>query len=354
MPEIPSFNKGFWNTARVGWFLAVEQVRRSSRGTTALIIFIMVLTFLNLVVVSGLLIGLISGSVSAYREGYSGEMIITTATGRDYIEHSQDLVAFLTADPKVRVVSARYAVGGTILGTLNQNPGKNERPNQIAIYVTGVDVNKEERTTGFSRFIIKGSNLNPDETDGILIGANMIRKYSSFADANIPGLDFLRDVDVGSRVRVMLAGNDGEKITKDYFVRGILKSKVDQVSTRAFITADELKRLLPTNKDEYQEIAVRTDPAYAPTLVARAKTIAGPSEARIQTSDESIPSFLRDIESTMVVLGNALSSIALVVATITVFIVIYINAVTKRKYIGIMKGIGIDPGAIQLSYVLQA
>ena len=44
---------------RVGWFLAVRQMRRSSKWTTALIIFIMVLTFLNLVVVSGLLLGLI-------------------------------------------------------------------------------------------------------------------------------------------------------------------------------------------------------------------------------------------------------------------------------------------------------
>ncbi len=75
---------------------------------------------------------------------------------------------------------------------------------------------------------------------------------------------------------------------------------------------------------------------------------------RVQTSSEAIPSFLRDIETTMGVLGNALSSIALVVASITIFIVIYINAVTKRKFIGIMKGIGISPLAVQFSYVYQA
>src|SRR3990167_5101410 len=76
--------------------------------------------------------------------------------------------------------------------------------------------------------------------------------------------------------------------------------------------------------------------------------------ARVQTTDEAIPSFLRDVETTFGILGNALSSIALVVASITVFIVVFINAVTKRKFIGIMKGIGISPLAIEVSYILQA
>jgi ABC-type lipoprotein release transport system permease subunit len=43
-----------------------------------------------------------------------------------------------------------------------------------------------------------------------------------------------------------------------------------------------------------------------------------------------------------------------VVTTITIFIVIFINAVTRRKFIGIMKGIGIEPRAIQAAYVFQA
>jgi ABC-type antimicrobial peptide transport system permease subunit len=34
--------------------------------------------------------------------------------------------------------------------------------------------------------------------------------------------------------------------------------------------------------------------------------------------------------------------------------VIFINAVTRRKYIGILKGIGVTSGAIEFSYVLQS
>jgi ABC-type antimicrobial peptide transport system permease subunit len=44
----------------------------------------------------------------------------------------------------------------------------------------------------------------------------------------------------------------------------------------------------------------------------------------------------------------------LIVGAITIFIVIYVNAITRRKYIGILKGIGISVNAIKISYVIQA
>ena len=53
-------------------------------------------------------------------------------------------------------------------------------------------------------------------------------------------------------------------------------------------------------------------------------------------------------------LGNILSSIGLVVASITIFIVIFINAITRRKFIGILKGIGINEKAIEVSYIMQS
>ena len=53
-------------------------------------------------------------------------------------------------------------------------------------------------------------------------------------------------------------------------------------------------------------------------------------------------------------LGAGFSSIGLVVASITIFIVIFINALTRRKYIGIMKGIGITGKAIEISYIFQS
>lgn len=368
----PLFIQRFIRATRVGWFLAYRQIRRTGVGTTSLIIFIMVLTFINLVAVSGLLVGLIAGSFLQYNESYSGDVIITSAPGRTYIENSQNLLGFLDNHPRVQAVSPRYATGVTVLGSLTTLPTKDEKTNSSAGRIVGYDPLREESVTNFSRLVEYGEPLQPGDTGYILIGANLLEKYSSFADANIPGLDFLKDVDVGSRVRVTLAGSSEQApnsrpraretnvteapqvVSKEFIVKGIVKSKVDEVSVRMFVLDEELKRMLPINNLQYQEIAIITDDGYAEQLVRDVDNFMGNYDARIQTSEDSVPSFLRDIETTMALLGNALSSIALIVATITVFIVIFINAITKRKYIGIMKGIGISPSAIQISYVLQA
>ncbi len=352
--KLKQIERDYFHALRVGWFLAFRQIKRSGKGLTGLIIFIMLLTFLNLVVVSGLLLGLISGSFVQFRESYSGEVIVTAAEGRDYIENSPALVTFLEHHPKVTAISPRYSAGATVHGTLDRLPEKNERPNNLTLRVTGIDLDREEAVTRFSRFIRYGEHLSQGEEGYMLIGANLLKKYSAFADANIPGLNLLENVDIGSRVKVTIARKDGEVISKDFIIKGVVKSKVDEISTRMFITDRELKRMLPINQEQLQEIAIRTDYKYAPRLVTEIQNFMGSYASRVQTSDDAIPSFLRDIETTMGVLGNALSSIALVVATITIFIVIFINAVTKRKFIGIMKGIGISPGAIQFSYLLQA
>ncbi len=237
---------------------------------------------------------------------------------------------------------------------MDRLPQKDEKPNRAGISLVGLDPTTEEKVTQFSRFIIKGEPLREGDAQGILIGANMLKKYSSFADANIPGLTFLDNVDIGSRVRVTINSASGNPVTKDFYLRGIVKSKVDEISTRAFILNDEMRRLLPVNKLEYQEFAIRTKPFRDNALIADLQEFIGDDLPRIQTSEAAIPSFLRDIEATMGLLGNALSLIGLVVATITIFIVIFINAFTKRKFIGIMKGVGISPTAIEFSYVFQA
>jgi putative ABC transport system permease protein len=53
-------------------------------------------------------------------------------------------------------------------------------------------------------------------------------------------------------------------------------------------------------------------------------------------------------------LGTLMGSIGLVVASITVFIVIFVNTLTRRKFIGILKGIGITSKSIEYSYIIQS
>jgi len=103
------------------------------------------------------------------------------------------------------------------------------------------------------------------------------------------------------------------------------------------------------------EVALKLAKGVAPESVRDALLARGAGgQAKVQTFEEAQPKFLKDIISTFNMLGTAFSSIGLVVASITIFIVVFINAITRRKFIGILKGIGITGHAIEISYVFQS
>src|SRR3989338_2397996 len=100
--------RNFLTSLKLGVFLALRQVKRSSKGTTALIIFIMMLTFLNLVVVRGVLVGLIQSSTDLFKEKYAGEVIISNLPKKSYIENSPSILEIIKGMPWIEVYSARY------------------------------------------------------------------------------------------------------------------------------------------------------------------------------------------------------------------------------------------------------
>ena len=92
MPKKHGFFQKLGIDITVGIFLAKRELKRANKWTTSLIVFVMLLTFLNLVVVSGILVGLIQGSVDAQRGRHSSDMIVTVLTKKTYIEQSQSLI----------------------------------------------------------------------------------------------------------------------------------------------------------------------------------------------------------------------------------------------------------------------
>lgn len=341
--------KNWINILSVGWFLAKRQIKGSNRSTTFLIIFIMTLTFLNLVVVSGILVGLIEGGSRANKEQYTGDLIVTTPSGKNYIENTYEMESTLASMPSVSALSTRYIESGQIEANYKTRRDFDDVQDIVGTQIVGLDLADEDELTGLSNFVTEGEPLNQAESGKILIGANLLYRYSSgFGDfwASLDG------VFPGDEVRVTL----GDK-TKIFIVKGIADTKVDAVSLRAFITREDFLRLVDRPGLDANEISVRLDPnaMTTPTQVKNNLVKLGfADDGKIQTFEEAIPEFLNQIKIAFALLGNVIGAIGIVVASITIFIVIYINAVTRRKYIGIMKGIGISEKAIEFSYVLQS
>jgi ABC-type antimicrobial peptide transport system permease subunit len=142
--------------------------------------------------------------------------------------------------------------------------------------------------------------------------------------------------------------------TKEVTIIGVIKNK-GEFDQRIVMLDSSLRTLIGRSDYNVDEVAIKIKKGVDPQIVKDALITSGVGKnARVQTSDEALPKFLKDIKATFGLLGNVVGSIGLVVASITIFIVIYINAITRRKFIGIMKGIGIDSRAIEFSYILQS
>ena len=331
---------------RIGFFLATRALRRASLWTTGLIIGVMILTFLNLVVVSGILVGLLEGAVVAVRTQYTSDIIISSLNDKKYIENSPNLLSLIGTLPEVRAYTARYREAGVVEANYKTRKDT-DKPNTANAMMVGINPAKEDSVTGIGGSIVEGSFLTPDDYDKVVIGGYLLKQYFP---VETPGFTTLENVGVGTKIRMSVGA-----VTREVTVKGILKSKVDEVSMRAYMVDSQFRSLIGRNDGNVAEIALKVAPGADPravrdTLLARGAGI----NAKVQTYEDAQPKFLKDMIATFGMLGTAFSSIGLVVASITIFIVVFINAITRRKFIGILKGIGIHGRAIEVSYVFQS
>jgi ABC-type antimicrobial peptide transport system permease subunit len=133
---------------------------------------------------------------------------------------------------------------------------------------------------------------------------------------------------------------------------------VDEIDARVFMIDRVARQFINRSDINFNEIAVKLkvgatidDAAYVKSILVRNGF---EDNAKIQTWEEAQPKFLKDIAATFGLLGNLIGTIGLAVASITIFIVIFVNAITRRKFIGILKGIGISAKAIEVSYIIQS
>ncbi len=249
--------------------------------------------------------------------------------------------------PGLRAYSARYTSGGSLQADYREVLLKDEQPNSVGAQIIGVDPVKENIVTNISSLVVEGSYLEPTDTESIVAGSFLFRKYNA---NEFPGLTTLKDVEVGSRVLLKIGEN-----SKEYTLKGILKSKVGEVDGAVFMLDSEFRKLTGRTDYNVNQIAISLVPGTSPDVAKAALIAAGVDKnGRVQTAAEAIPQFLDQIKTTFGLLGNAISAIGLVVAAITIFIVIFVNAITRRRYIGILKGIGIEPRAIIISYIIQS
>ncbi len=337
----------FFRNVRVGWFLAKRDIRRANTWTTLLIMSVMTLTFLNLVVVSGILIGLIQGSEDAQKKYAIGDIVISPFLNKSFIDQTQVVSDIVKTIPGYKNHTIRYTGSAFVESNYRKTINPGEKKDGAGGSLLGIDPIGEEKFSGISKFVIRGSYLSPTDQDSVLIGKNLLYEFTPI---EAPGFQTLKDISIGSRVKITVGD-----ISKEYYVKGILSSKVDTFDTSIVALDSEVRKLTGRNDLNAGTIAIQllpgTDLSFAKNFLVENGV---DKFGRVQTAEEAFPKFLKDIKNTFGILGSAISGIGLVVASITIFIVIFVNAITRRRFIGILKGVGINKNAILYSYIYQA
>ena len=347
MKDRTVIENSFSQNAAVGWFLAKRDIKHANKWTTMLIVFVMTLTFLNLIVVSGILIGLIQGSEDAQKKYAIGDIVISAFLNRSAIEQTPRVEEVVRTMPGYKDHTVRYGGSARVESNYRDTVKPGDKRDGVGGSLLGIDPVQEERFSGISKFVIRGSYLGSTDQDSVLIGKNLLYEFTPI---EAPGFQTLKNASVGQRIKITVGDS-----SKEYFIKGILSSKVDEFDTSVVALSSEVRKLTGRTDLNAGTIAIQLKPGTDPSFAKEFLLQSGVGDfGRVQTAEEAFPKFLKDIKATFGILGSAISAIGLVVASITIFIVIFVNAITRRRYIGILKGIGINKKAILYSYVYQA
>lgn len=331
----------------VGKFLAIRELKRNNPWSTALIIFVMSLTFFNMVLMGGILIGLADGMMTSFKTYYSSDILIKPASQNVSISQSSMLDSLIKSLPSYKALSKRYTVAAILENENKVKIKETDIGQRVSGTIVGINPSEEDAVTGLSTQIINGEFLNDYDTEGIVLGKGLLAEYSKGSSTE----SRLEGVVIGSRLKLIIGASNME-VT----VKGIIDTGNTTVDNRIFMLESTMRALINNQSLNVNEMAVLLHP-NADSKEAKGYIMDNfpyNTDIIVETADETLPKAISDMKKTFSMLGNIVGVISLIVGAITIFIVIFVNAITRRKYIGIMKGIGISARAIEISYIIQS
>lgn len=327
---------------KTAFFIAYKTITKGHKSTVALIIFILSLSFFNLMFVSGFLYGFSDGIMKSMINNSTAHIIIMPQeepSRKDLILNQDSVRAEIQTIPGIIGTTRHYQLGGSLVYD-KENNGKFK---YVSAPIIGVTQAEEKNILKVQENMVAGEfpdSLNDDE---IIIGANLAGGFGTKQTNDLGGAS------VGRKIQVQYSNG----IVRTYTIRGIFKlSMVGSVASTAFISNREAETVLAAYNSA-SEILVKVD-LKKQTLdeyVMRIKSLAPRLKLEKYTARLSTVGILVTAFDLIAVI---VSVISIIVSAITIFVMIYVNAVSKRRQIGILKAIGIKESIIELSYIIQS
>jgi putative ABC transport system permease protein len=325
-----------WKTAL---FIAYKSVTRGSKSMLVLMIFILSLSFLNMMFISGVLAGLWNSEVQLSINLIAADLTISpqqTPTLKQFIENQNELRAQIATIPGVIATARHYQLAGS----LSFDKDKNGQYKSVSGAIIATDPSAEQKVTTFDSIMIAGQSLVDTDTDKIVISSALAGGYGTPSTSDLGG------VKVGDKVQITYSNG----IIRTYTVKGIYNDMIGVYET--FITAKEAESLLDVTNDASQ-ILVKADLGHISVTNYETRIKAMAPNLTVQNYTDLLGS-VASFEQALNLISDIVSAISVMVAAITIFVLIYVNAINKRRQIGILKAIGIKQKIIVNAYILQS
>lgn len=344
----------FWSSLKTAFFIASRDVAKNLR-VLAIVLLALGFLFTNLLFARFIVLGFrdtleydvikVSGTLSVVvqeeHEKEEDEDISKLASSQyklepdeaDYLQNASRLERRIADLPGVTAVTSILTSPAML------KHGTKEVPAMILGFPP------EDEVTVLSKSILKGRYFEPGYTiekeSGIVLGRYLAEKLAK--KRRKPMLE------VGDVVRVIFRNSR----LKRYTVRGILDARDYEVNYNAILPRDELQAVLKTKPDEVSEILIKADKLRVPELKTAIVTLTNP-KGRVESWEDKDDIGLPDLVSGFNLVGQIIFGVGLVTSAVVIAVVIYINAVRKRRQIGIIRAIGIKNWLILLVFSVQA
>ena len=325
---------------RVALFLVVRAVRRGNRSTLLLTMLIISLAFINMTFMSSLMNGLVAAINEQVMNNYVANIVAEPPADEQYIRKAAEVVTEIENTPGIVACSPRYVLGATIVYHPRES---DEAARHVSWPVRSIEPARERMVTHLHEYMLAGEYLEASDRDAIMLGRELSGGYGAVVE-----LQTLDGADIGDEVSVLYSNG----VRRTYTVKGIFATKFPLTDMDAFVTQKEMESVLGL-RDRASEILVRSDGSATEAELIAALKERGLTEVILRPWTDYL-SFFKSLTDSLMRVVSIVSSIGLLVAGITIFIVIYINAFTRRRQIGILKAIGMSERIVTTSYVFQA
>ena len=332
--------KDLGNDLRVALFLVFKAITRGNKYTLILTILVTTLAFINIIFTSSIMNGAISKAYQQAQENYVSNIVILPKVDEKYVTQVQQLKTKINTLPGVVSCSSRYAQSGVI----RYDPEKdNLDVREKAWNIKSVNPDEEVKVTSLQNYMVAGRYLEESDRDQIIMGKEIAGGYgASFQISSLKGAT------VGDEVTVAY----GNGVKRSYKVKGVYNTYFPLADLNVFVTEKEMESVLGIH-NRASEVLIKTDGSVPERVYIDRLRMMGIEKEQINVWMDFI-GYISGLTQTFDIIKSIVTTIGLLVAGITIFIVIFIATVNRRRQIGILKAIGMKERIIVMSYIFQA